>query len=376
MNIKMKQWLQMITYAIVLLCFLMNLPGIFAGIQYFLVMIEPITVGLILAFVFNVPMKKIEGCLKKINKKISPKVARGLALFLTLMVVALIIALLLGTIVPQMITSAATAISQLEDGVPRLEKLIAENGHMSVGVKRLLDQVQDVINDSKNVTKTLGSLISQTVSTILTLGTQAFQFMISVIIMIYLLLDKERMQRQAKVLMEVFLPERWKKTITKVGKTACSVYEDFFTGQCIEATILATLMIVTFQLCRLPYGILVGVLAGVLAFVPYIGSFIACATGVILTLFISPWKALLVFVVYQIVQFIEGQFIYPRVVGKSVGLPPIWIVIAILLGGNLFGVVGILFAIPVMATIYTLLKEEVNKRQKKKEMEQSPTVQK
>ena len=135
------------------------------------------------------------------------------------------------------------------------------------------------------------------------------------------------------------------------------------------AFIIAILLFIVFTLCRLPYASLIGVLAGVLSFIPYIGSWAACAIGALLILIIDPWKALLSVIVYQIVQFLEGQLIYPRVVGSSVGLPPLYTLLAALLGGKLFGIVGVIFFIPLVAVVYVLVKEATNKRLKEKEME-------
>lgn len=146
----------------------------------------------------------------------------------------------------------------------------------------------------------------------------------------------------------------------------CDIYADFLSRQCLEAVILGAMMGITFTICRLPYGGLVAVLTALLSFIPYVGSFLSCAVGAVIILTVSPMKALLSIAVYQIVQFIENQFVYPRVVGSAVGLPPLLTLLAVFVGGGLFGILGMIFFIPLTATAYTLLKESVNERLERK----------
>ena len=145
-----------------------------------------------------------------------------------------------------------------------------------------------------------------------------------------------------------------------------STYTKFLTGQCVEACILGTLIFLSFTIFQLPYAVLVGVVTAICALVPYIGSFISCCLAVLLSLMVSPQKALITLIVYLVVQFIETQIIYPRVVGSSVGLSPMWTFLAVLLGGRMFGLLGMVLFIPLMSVIYTLLKEDVSKRLREK----------
>ena len=143
----------------------------------------------------------------------------------------------------------------------------------------------------------------------------------------------------------------------------------FFSGQCIEAVILGLLIFIAFTVFRLPYANLIAVLTAILSFIPYIGAFASCFIGALLIVMVDPWKGLLSIVVYQVVQFIENQFIYPRVVGGSVGLAPLWTLSAALIGGNLFGAIGMIFAIPVTAVLYVLLKDDANRRLQRKKID-------
>ena len=137
-------------------------------------------------------------------------------------------------------------------------------------------------------------------------------------------------------------------------------------GQCLESCILGSLIFIAFSIARLPYAGLIAVLTGICAFIPYVGSFISCSIGVLLTLLSSPGQALLCIIVYLAVQFTENQFIYPNVVGNSVGLPPLFTLLAVMLGGKLFGIVGMIFFIPLMAVVYVLVREDVQRRDVRK----------
>ncbi|MCX4342024.1 MAG: AI-2E family transporter, partial [Lachnospiraceae bacterium] len=154
----------------------------------------------------------------------------------------------------------------------------------------------------------------------------------------------------------------WAEYLIHVSRTFSRSFANFLSGQCAEAVILGVLMFLAFTIFRLPYGSLIGVLTAVCAIIPYVGAFISGAVSVILALLISPTLAVRCLIVYLVVQFVENQFIYPRVVGGSVGLPPLYTLIAAMIGGKLFGIIGIIFFIPIMAVVIELVKEDAGKR--------------
>lgn len=154
----------------------------------------------------------------------------------------------------------------------------------------------------------------------------------------------------------------WAENVLHISRTFSRCFANFLSGQCAEAVILGILMFVAFTIFRLPYGSLVGVLTAVCAIIPYVGAFVSGAVSVVLALLISPALAVRCLIVYLVVQFVENQFIYPRVVGGSVGLPPLYTLVAAMIGGNLFGIMGIIFFIPIMAVVIELVKEDAGKR--------------
>ena len=182
--------------------------------------------------------------------------------------------------------------------------------------------------------------------------------MLGMVVAIYLLLGKHNFSRQALMIARANLPAGVVQKIRFVGNLACETYAKFLSGQFVEAIILGCLMYTTFKIFGLPYAGITAYLTGLCAFVPYVGAFLSGASGVVLTLLADPVKAPICLVVYLATQFIENQFIYPRVVGGSVGLAPMWALLAAIVGGKLFGVVGIVFFIPLASVIYTLVRDD------------------
>ena len=189
---------------------------------------------------------------------------------------------------------------------------------------------------------------------------------ISIVIMFYMLVSKKELQRQGRKLMYAYLKKEVAEKIEYIIELTYDTFSKFLSGQCLEAVILGSLIFIAFTIFRLPYAGLIAILTAIFSFIPYIGAFLACGIGVVLTLIASPQQAIMCFIVYQVVQFIENQFIYPYVVGNSVGLSPLLTLLAVLIGGNMFGVVGMIFFIPFVAVIYTLLRENTNKKLKQK----------
>ena len=180
--------------------------------------------------------------------------------------------------------------------------------------------------------------------------------------MFYVLLGRRELGRQSRGILYAYCKEATAARICRVARLTHDTYARFFSGQCIEVLILGTMIFLAFSVFRIPYAALTAALTAAFAFVPYVGALASCLIGVLLTLLAAPEKALLCLLVYQAVQFIENQFIYPHVVGGSVGLPPLWTLLAALLGGKLFGIIGIIFFIPLTAVIAQLLSGDMERR--------------
>lgn len=340
-------------------------------------MILPAVIGAVMAFVLNVPIRGFEGLIGRLNRKkqrLSENKIRFISMWLTLISLVLVIIFVLILAVPEIIASLKSLFQGIQQAVPDMidfEKKNIDSKWLTEEVLDL-DALQEQLTD-ENIKKMIVSISNgayDLVGRVLTIATSTLGTILSIsmslIVAIYMMLSKKKLAMQTKKLLYAYLKEEHADKVCGVGRLINATYAKFLSGQCVEAFIIAILLFIAFSLFRLPYASLIGVLAAVLSFIPYIGSWIACIIGALLICIISPWKAVLSVVVYQVVQFLEGKLIYPRVVGRSVGLPPIYTLLAALLGGNLFGIVGIIFFIPFVAVVYALVRDSADSRLQKK----------
>lgn len=377
MDKKMKQNLILIASGVILFAAVMNINYVMTFIKDVMGLFLPLIIGFIMAFVLSVPMNGFEKLLRKIGRKIKPKLPKKIkinvkdktistiSLLLTVISILLVIYILGKVAVPQIVESVKSIGIMIKEKWPQwaktLQKYNVDTAPITEWVKNL-----DFENLIKNVLSGAGTFINVVVgtaaSTISIMGTIA----IAVVIMFYVLLSKKELIRHGKKIVYAYLSKEKADKIVYVSKLSCDVFAKFLSGQCIEACVLGGMMFVGFWLFKLPYAGMIAMLTCVSAFIPYIGAFMSCAIGVVLTLIANPSQAIMCFIVYQVIQFIENQFIYPNVVGNSVGLSPLWTLIAVLVGGKLFGLLGMIFFIPIVAVLYILFRESVNKKLKNK----------
>ena len=317
----------------------------------------PAVIGGIIAFLLNVPMTAIENGLKKLIYRKHPpkpnKALRMLSLLLTFVCIIVVVALAVVMLIPELRKSIMSVIAQIQKSLPAMMDYL-----YGLGIDTTWLEQQIAAIDLAGASSMLGTLVGAVSATVSVLGNALF----STVIALYILIDKENLSRQCRKLLYAFVKPELGDKIWHVGSLIRDVFGRFLGGQSIESCVLGILMFVALSVFRIPYASLIAVLTAVCAFIPYIGAFLSCGIGVALILLVNPLQAVLCLVVYQVVQFIENQFIYPHVVGSSVGLEPLWTIIAVLVGGAAFGILGMIFFIPVMAVVYTLLKETVNAR--------------
>ncbi len=331
----------------------------------------PVVIGGIIAFLLNVPMTAIENGLKKLFRRQPKRAGKGLrmlSLLLTFVCIIVVVALAVLMLIPELRKSIMSVIVQIQESLPGIIDYLYSLGidssvltmvEQQLASINLREVAQQMITGASSM---LGTLVGAVTATVSVLGNALF----STVIALYILIDKENLSRQCRKLLYAFVEPQVGDKIWHVGSLIREVFGKFLGGQSIESCLLGFLMFVALSLFRIPYASLIAVLTAVCAFIPYIGAFLSCGIGVALILLVDPLQALLCLVVYQVVQFIENQFIYPHVVGSSVGLEPLWTIIAVLVGGAAFGVLGMIFFIPVMAVVYILLKESVNARIERK----------
>jgi predicted PurR-regulated permease PerM len=211
-----------------------------------------------------------------------------------------------------------------------------------------------------------GDVLNSTVSMAGSVVSGVTRWAVAFVFAVYVLAQKEKLGNQAGRILSAYFPDKMVRRIRKVVGLLYQNFSKFITGQCLEAVILGTMFVVCMSILRLPYPLVIGMVIAVTALIPIVGAFLGCVIGVFLILMESPLQALWFVILFFVLQQIEGNLIYPRVVGNSVGLPAIWVLVAISIGGSLFGIPGMLLFIPLMSTFYTLLKEDVNKRNARK----------
>lgn len=338
-------------------------------------MLTPFLIGAAIAFVLNLPTRFIENKLLVKWKKLKRAgLKRGLSIVLALLFVIAVVAFVILTVVPQL----TRTLMELGNVIPNyflgviaeLEVLAKQYPEWKDAIKALEELSIDwnsVITYITNILKNgVGNVLSSAVGIAGSVASFVFDGVIAIVFAIYILSGKENLSRQVKKLLYAYLPEKaYQKTI-KVLALCNHNFAKFISGQCLEAVILGTMFVICMTIFGMPYAVLVGVLIAFTALIPIMGAFIGCAVGAFLILMVSPVKALIFVIMFLILQQLEGNLIYPKVVGNSVGLPAIWVLLAVSLGGSMFGVAGMLVFIPLMSTVYALLKENVNARSKKK----------
>lgn len=360
MNQKFKQNLLLIALAAALFAGMMNLGTVINFITTVFSIISPVLLGFLIAFILNVPMKGYEKILKKLtakNKKPpKDKVIQFLSMLLTIISVLLVLFLVFWLVIPAVIDSIVSLYDLAMEQLPGWIELLKGYGINTELITQWIEKmnIEELI---KNISSNAGSLITTVISFASTAVSGVSSFAISLILGIYVMLCKKDLSRHAHKLADAHLKPHVKDYIFHIGELISDTYSKFLSGQCFEACILGLLILIAFTVFRIPYASLIGVLTTVCAFIPLVGAFLSCAIGAFLVLIADPSKVLLAIIVYLVVQFIENQFIYPHVVGNSVGLSSLWTLVAVILGGNLFGVLGMIFFIPVMAVIMTLIKE-------------------
>lgn len=372
---KTRRALFLIAFGVCLYAAMMHLDVVLGALSAAVDIFFPVLLGLGFAFVLNVPVSGMERLLHRAvgllpeGRRPGEGAITMASIVLVLIAIAGVAVLGVTMLVPELIASARTVAPLLAERLPEIEECLAANG---VDVEKLAQFFQGAGASSATAAAGsgaqsllnlgLGSIASSVFaaarSTVSVLSSSVFAFVIAV----YVLASKRTLGRQVNRVMDAHLAPGHAARIRHVASLATDTYSKFLSGQCLEACILGTLIFLAFSLFRLPYAGLIGFLTALFAFVPYVGAFASCAIGAFLTLLASPEHALLCVIVYLAVQFIENQFIYPHVVGSSVGLSALWTLIAALVGGKLFGIVGIVFFIPIVAVLYELFRQWTNAR--------------
>ncbi len=340
--------------------------------------ISPFILGSAMAFVLNVLIRPIETLWGKIFKKetkISAAMKRPVSLILSILITVGFLTALLFMIIPEFINTFSNIVDVLPEytntvlgWITNLREFALRYNVQIPDLKFNPDTIINFIKTNFANTSTLDKTLNFTSS----LVSGVINFVVAVAFSVYLLAQKEKIGANIQKTLYAFFPSKKVDRLIDVTNITDQTFTKFISGQLLEAVIIGALCFIGMLIFRMPYAPVISVLVGVTALIPVFGAFIGTAIGAFLILFVSPAKALWFVIFIIILQQLEGNLIYPKVVGKSVGLPGIWVLVAVTVGGNTMGVAGIIIAVPACAVIYTLLRETVYKRLKAKKKASTP----
>ena len=361
----------LILFTIFVLVALWNYELVFDGVQFVWGVIFPFVLGGVIAFIVNIPMRffeeKIFDKAKSKKKRWANKLARPLSLIITLLVIIGVIATVVLVVVPELGNTLLNLGKTIQDFIPKLQewaiKTFEDNQEIAKWISEINFKWDEILSQGLDFLKNgASSVLGSTFEAAKSIISGVTTFFISFVFSCYILVQKEKLGEQVKKLMCAFMPEDWRNILLALGTVVNKSFTNFFTGQCLEAVILGLMFLVTMAIFGLPYALLISVLIAFTALIPIFGAFIGCAVGALLIFMVSPAKALIFIIMFLVLQQLEGNFIYPHVVGNSVGLPSIWELVAVSIGGSLMGLAGMLIFIPITAVVYTMLRGIVNRR--------------
>lgn len=365
----------LILFTVVLFLGIQRFDVILMILNYAWDILFPFVLGLCLAYLISVPMRFIERVIFSEKKKPLPKfwkkTKRSISLFITFVLVLGVIAIVMFVVVPELITTGESLYKSVPGFIREVQLKVDE---LMATYPFLEEHLAEFEPNWSSVTTSLVNFIKNDLLTTLTSTVQVaknivgtlLNILIAVFFSIYVLMQKETLARQSKAVLSAFFKEKTTNNIVRIARLADTTFSSFFSGQCIEAVIMGTLFVIAMTIFGFPYAVMVGVLIAFTALIPIFGPLIGCVIGTLLILISSPVQAFWFIVLFFALQLLEENLIYPHVVGNAVGLPPMWVLAAVSLGGSLFGIVGMLFFIPLTSVLYALFREVVYARVKKK----------
>lgn len=370
---ELKKWVIIVLIGVVAYWGLNNLEVIGGWLSTIYTVFSPFVLGFVLAYILNIPTMKMEKLLKKaIPDKYEDKyqgLIRVVSICLSLLLLVLIVVVIAFLLIPELVSNIELLMKNMPGMIDKTEAFVL---NLLDKYPEVQSQIKNVFSDG-NATKIVSSILNYfvngAVGFVSDLVSGFVRIFTALIFAIYMLAQKESLIDKIKKLVYAYFDKKKSKKIMEVSSLTNKTFTSFIAGQCVEAVILGGIIFVVSLLCRFPYALLIAVLTAVTALIPIFGAFIALVIGATLIAISNPIQAVIFVGVFLIVQQIEGNFIYPKVVGKSVGLSPLFTLLAITVGGNMFGVVGMLVGLPLASVIYTLLKDNVKDKLNDKEIE-------
>ncbi|WP_294463826.1 AI-2E family transporter [uncultured Anaerofustis sp.] len=367
-----KKYILLISYAIVFYYVVTNLSKVLGVVGTAFGILSPFIIGFALAFILNKPFvffrdKVLSVLIDKKKKKERVGLRSGLAILIVYVLVALLLVILSSFVIPQLVTS----ISGLVDYIPQYSKnlfdMIDNVMDKFIINETMLDTIQKASTTIISTMKTvLSGAVPAIVSFVSNFASNVINIAIAVIVSIYLLIDKDHLIYQYRLLIKAFFSEKKAKRILDVSDLTAKTFSDFIGGQIIDAIIIGVLCSIGLAVLKIPYALLIGTIVGFTNIIPYFGPWIGSIPSVLILFMVRPFYALIFIIFVVVLQQVDGNIIYPHVVGNSVGLGALFVTFSIIVGGGLFGLLGMILGVPTFAVCYTLLKEKAYKNLKKK----------
>ena len=370
-------WFKILAAAIFLFWGLYNIEVLWSGVLLFLRVLAPFIMGFTIAFILNIPMKFNEYLLfKKLKIPMHSSLKRPIALLLTVIIFAGILAIVMVSVIPEL----SATLKLLRNNLPQyfektqdwLEEILASWQFQDAVAwvealefdwNRIFNTITDMVQSS------LGGIFNSTVSMVSSIFSGVITFILSMVFAVYMLMEKEVLRKQlTKVLYAYATPQHSQTTLEILALTQ-KTFSSFIAGQVLEALILGVLFLITMLIFRFPYALVISMFIGFASIIPVFGAFVGLFIGFFLILLVNPMQAFWFNLLFLTIQQIEGNIIYPKVMSTRIGLPSIWVLLAVTLGGSLLGVWGILLFIPIASVFYTLLRREVHRKLDEKELE-------
>ncbi len=376
-----KQIIKIVVIAIVLLVALLNIIQIWEIFKVFLNILSPFIWGLAIAFILNIFMTFYENKLfksrkakKNNNKELKQKkngIKRVCSIALSIITIIAVITIIMLLIIPQFVEVIKNLVINIPDYLENLKFFAMDITEKVPEINNFIQNIQidtealrnGIINISKDV-------LDITVNQVSNLFSNVVNFFIAIVFAVYILANKEGLKVQAKEFIYARLDKEKADYILKVSRLSRDSFRNFLTGQAKEAVILGVLCAIGMLILGIPYAGPIGALTALTAFVPIVGAFIGGFIGAVLIVAVDPIKAIIFIIFIIVLQQVEGNLIYPHVVGKNIGLPSIWVLVAITIGGSLFGIMGMIVGLPILSIIYAIVTENTKNKIKEKGLEE------
>lgn len=360
-----KDIIKLILFTVIIIFAFIYIKTIGSFLTYLINIFMPFIIGIFIAFILNVLLNFVENKLfKKLNNKnykTWSKLKRPVSVIITFIIIITIIVFILGLLIPQLQNTVSLFTKNFDTYKEQTIEILNNFGinsesinNYSTSINNLKNEITSYINNNRN------EIMQITIGVASSFLGSITSIIIGIVFAIYILLKKEDLSRQFKKILKAYLPEKYERRIEEIANLSNITFGNFISGQCLEALVIGLLCFIGMLILQIPYPSTISVLVGFTALIPIFGAFIGTFIGAFLIFMVEPFKALIFIIFIIILQQLEGNIIYPKVVGKSVGLPSIWVMVAVTIGASIYGVLGMILSVPLCSILYSIIKTDVN----------------